>query len=153
MNIIGIGLAKVHPAHPLESIHNTKTFDKSWQTFFVPCLNFPSSFLMGKSNQNKQCQQISSFCLISFFWIFKELMIGLIFIDSQTGSDKFWYFLRFQIIMFETLKKWNQIKNRYLLTLFILIWFTIQKRRGKIQTGDKKCLPRFVKSFCIVTWL
>ena len=30
-------------------------------------LNFPSSFLMGESNQNKQCQQISRFCLISFF--------------------------------------------------------------------------------------
>ena len=41
--------------------------------------------------------------------------------------------------------------NRYLLTLFILVWFTIQKRRGKIQTGEKKCLPRFVKSFCL--WL
>ena len=29
-----------------------------WQTLvdmIFPCLNFPSSFLMGKSNQNKQC--------------------------------------------------------------------------------------------------
>jgi hypothetical protein len=36
------------------------------------CLNFPSSFLNGKSNQNKQCQQISAFCLISHFLSFKH---------------------------------------------------------------------------------
>ena len=59
-------------------------------------------------------------------------------------SDKFWYVLILQILMFETWKKIKSDKNRYLLTLFILIWFTIQKRRGKIQTGDKKCPPRFV---------
>ena len=46
-----------------------------WQTLvdmIFPCLNFPSSFLVGKSNQNKQCQQISSFCLISFFFKFSK---------------------------------------------------------------------------------
>ena len=64
-----------------------KEYKNLWQTLvdmIFPCLNFPSSFLMGKSNENKQCQQISSFCLI-----FKELMIGLIFIDSPTRRDIF----------------------------------------------------------------
>ena len=36
-----------------------------------PCLNFPSSFLNGKSNQNKQCQQTTVFCLISYFFKFE----------------------------------------------------------------------------------
>ena len=31
---------------------------------------------------------------------------------------------------------WNFKKPSYLLTLFVLIWFTIQKRRGKIQKGE-----------------
>ena len=34
--------------------------------------------------------------------------------------------------------------------MFILIWFTIQKRRGKIQTGDKKMSTKVCQSFCIL---
>ena len=59
---------------------------------------------MGKSNQNKQCQQISSFCLISFF------------LNFQRTHDRFpnrkLYFQRFQIIIFETLKKRKSDKKQ-----------------------------------------
>jgi hypothetical protein len=74
-----------------------------WQTFvdiIFPSLNFPSSILMGKSNQNKQCQQISSFCLIScFFFSFQRTHDR---IDIYIFPNMKWYFLKFQIIMFET---------------------------------------------------
>ena len=73
-----------------------------WQTLvdmIFPCLNFPSSFLMGKSNQNKQCQQISSFCLISFFFNFQRTHDR---IDIYRLPNRKWYFLRFQTIWFET---------------------------------------------------
>ena len=67
------------------------------------------------------------FVWFHFFKIFKELMIGLIFIDSQTGS-------------------------RYLLTSFVLIWFTIQKRRGKIQAGDNHVHQGLSKVFVFYTY-
>ena len=46
-----------------------------WQTLvdmIFPCLNFPSCFLNGNSNKNKQCQQMPVFCLISFFLKFQK---------------------------------------------------------------------------------
>ena len=38
-------------------------------------------------------------------------------------------------VLWKILKKWNQTKTWYLLTLFILVWFTHQKRRGKLKLG------------------
>ena len=57
-----------------------------------PCLNFPCSFLMGRSNQNKQCQEISSFCLISFFFNFQRTHDR---IDIYRFPNRKLYFLRF----------------------------------------------------------
>ena len=82
-----------------------------------PCLNFPSSFLMGKSNQNKQSQQISSFCLISFFFKFSTNKI-----------------LRF---VFPNIKQ----------TLIFKVCRTHQKRRGKIQTGENRVRQGLSKVF------
>ena len=70
---------------------------------------------------NRRVSANICFCLIFFFLSFKELMIGLIFIDSQTGSDKFWYFLRFQIIMFETLKQMKSDKKQVFADIVYLI--------------------------------
>ena len=73
-------------------------------------------------------------------------------IDIYRFPNRKWYFLRFQTIWFETLKKWNQTENRYLLTLFVLIWFTIQKRRGKIQTGENYVHQGLSKVFLFYTY-
>ena len=53
---------------------------------------------------------------------------------------------------FENLKKWNQTKTWYLLTLFILFWFTHQKRRGKIQTGGNHVHQGLSKVFVFFTY-
>ena len=84
------------------------------------------------------------------FLIFKELMIGLIFIDSQTGSDKFWYFLRFQIIMLETLKKMKSDKKQVFadIVYFDLIYHS-EKKRENSNRGQKmsaKVCQRFLYS-------
>ena len=65
-------------------------------------------------------------------------MIGLIFIDSQTGSDKFLYFLRFQIIMFETLKKMKSDKKQVFadIVYFDLI-YPSEKKRENSNRGQK----------------
>ena len=127
--------------------HNTKTFDKSWQTFFVPCLNFPPSFLMGKSKQNKQCLQIYTFCLISFLFDFQRTR-DRVFIYRFPNNKG--YFLRFQIIMSETLKKMKSHKNQVFsdIVCFDLIYHS-EKKRGNSNRG-KSCPPRFVKGFCIL---
>jgi hypothetical protein len=47
-----------------------KEYKNLWQTLvdmIFPCLNFPFSFLNGKSNQNKQCQKIPDFGWFHFF--------------------------------------------------------------------------------------
>ena len=43
-----------------------------------PCLNFPSFFLNSKSNQNKQCQQITVFCLNSYFLKFQKKLFEIL---------------------------------------------------------------------------
>ena len=73
-------------------------------------------------------------------------------IDIYRFPNKKGYFLRFQIIMFETLKQMKSDKNRYLLTLFVLIWFTIQKRRGKIQIGEIHVHQGLSKVFVFYTY-
>ena len=121
-----------------------------WQTLvdmIFPCLNFPSSFLMGKSNQNKQCQQISSFCLISFFLNFQRTHDR---IDIYRFPNRKWYFLRFQIIMFETLKNMKSDKKQLFadIVCFDLIYHSEKKREN--SNRGKSCPPRFVKGFCIL---
>jgi hypothetical protein len=66
-------------------------------------------------------------------------MIGLIFIDSQTGSDKFLYFLRFQIIMFETLKKMKSDKKQVFadIVYFDLIYHSEKKREKKRENSNR----------------
>ena len=114
-----------------------------------PCLNFPFSFLNGKSNQNKQCQQIPVFCLISFFLKFQTKLFEILEnITSCLGIYKYQSYHEF----FENLKKWNQTKTWYLLTLFILVWFTHQKRRGKIQTGENHVHQGLSKVFVFYTY-
>ena len=47
---------------------------------------------------------------------------------------------------------WNQTKNSYLPTLFVLIWFAIQKRRGKIQKGENHVHQGLSKVFVFYTY-
>ena len=47
---------------------------------------------------------------------------------------------------------WNLTKNCYLPTLFVLIWFAIQKRRGKIQTGESHVHQGLSKIFVFYTY-
>jgi hypothetical protein len=102
---------------------------------------------MGKSNQNKQCQPLSSFCLISFLFDFQRTHDR---IDNYRFPNKKGYFLRFEIIMFETLKKMKSDKKQAFayIVCFDLIYHSEKKREN--SNRGKSCLPRFVKCFCIL---
>jgi hypothetical protein len=100
---------------------------------------------MDKSNQNKQCHQISSFCLISFLFDFQRTRNK---IDIYRFPNEKGYFQRFQIIMFETLKKMKSDKKQVFADVFVLIYHS-GKKRENLNRG-KSCPPKFDKSFCIL---
>ena len=92
-------------------------------------------------------------CLISFFLKFQNLLFEILEnITSCLGIYKYQSYHEF----LENLKKWNQTKTWYLLTLFILVWFTHhvthQKRREKIQTGENHVHQGFSKVFVFYTY-
>ena len=72
----------------------------------------------------------------------------------QNLSFSVWESININPIMssLKILKKWNQTKTWYLLTLFILVWFTHQKRRGKIQTGENHVHQGLSKVFVFYTY-
>ena len=77
-------------------------------------------------------------------------MIGLISIDSHTGGDKFWYFLIFQIFMFETWKKMKSDKKHVFadIVYFDLVYHS-EKKRENSNRGQKmsaKVSQRFLYS-------
>ena len=73
---------------------------------------------------------------------------------SQKISLPVWESININPIMssLKIKKKWNQTKTWYLLTLFILVWFTHKKRRGKIQTGEKPVHQGLSKVFVFYTY-
>ena len=74
-----------------------------------------------------------------------KFLSDFIFLNFQRTHD------RIDIYRFPN-RKIKSDKNRYLLTLFSLIWFTIQKRRGKIQTGEYHVHQGLSKVFVFYTY-
>ena len=117
--------------------------------FLSPVWIFPLLFWW--VNQIK-INNVSKYQVFVWFPFFKDLMIGLIFIDSHTGSDKLWYFLIFQIFMFETWKKWNETKTG--ICWHCLFWFGLpfRKEEWKFKQGTKNIHQGLSKVFVFFTY-
>ena len=76
------------------------------------------------------------------------------YLKSYKISLPVWKSINVNLIMsyLKIWKKWNQTKTWYLLTLFILVWFTHQKRRGEIQTGENHVHQGLSKVFVFYTY-
>jgi hypothetical protein len=120
--------------------------------FLSPVWIFPLLFWM--VNQIK-INNVSKYLLLSDFIFFQVSNIKIWnigkyqkFITSCVGIYKYQSYHEF----FENLEKRKQTKTWYLLTLFILIWFTHQKRRGKRTKNVPQGLSKVFVFFTYSTY-
>ena len=126
---------------------NTKTFDKPWWTWFSPVWIFPLLFWWVNQTKINNVSKYQVFVWFHFFKFFKEKDWYLQIPKQEVIFSKIW-----NNYVWNLKNIWNQTKNSYLLTLFDLIWFAIQKRRGKIQTGENHVHQGLSKVFVFYTY-
>ena len=118
--------------------------------FLSPVWIFPLLFWW--VNQIK-INNVSKYQVFVWFPFFKDLMIGLIFIDSHTGSDKFLIFSNISNFYVWNLKE-NEIRQKTGICWHCLFWFGLpfRKEEGKFKQGTKNVRQGLSKVFVFFTY-